>query len=129
MLFEVICVFMTAVWFKIVSRIDICMNVIRARQATLDTEAASIQELLNDSAELRKKWQGVWNEALQTHLTLALMLSLDLRRNVSVGKGKGAYYRTFIFYAIVDAIIGGLVVRCNAVKRIKGFFGSKNDLM
>jgi len=69
---------MSAVWFKVVSRIDICTNVIQARQATLDTEVANIQELLKDSTELRKKWQAVWNEVLQTHLTLALRLSFLL---------------------------------------------------
>jgi len=45
-----------------------------------------------------------------------------------VGKGKEsfqeAFYRIFIFYAITDNVIGGLIVRCNVVKRIK-----KNDLM
>jgi len=39
---------MSAVLFKILSRMDICMKVLQARQATLDTEVANIQELVND---------------------------------------------------------------------------------
>jgi len=37
-------VFLSAVWFKIISRIDIFMNVIQTRQATFDTGVANIQE-------------------------------------------------------------------------------------
>ena len=37
-----VCVFMSAVWFKILSRVDICMKVIQARQATLDVELANV---------------------------------------------------------------------------------------
>ena len=33
-----------------------------------------------------------------------------------------AYYMTFIFYVIIDNVIGGLILRCNAVKRIKERF-------
>jgi len=33
-----------------------------------------------------------------------------------------AYYRTFIFYANIDNVIGGLIMRCNAVKCIKERF-------
>jgi len=53
---------MSAVLFKILSGIDICMKVIQAKQATLDTEVANIQELLKDLPELRNNWQAVWNE-------------------------------------------------------------------
>jgi len=53
-----VCECMSAVWFKILSRIDICMKVIQARQATLDTEVANIPELLEDLAELRHNWQS-----------------------------------------------------------------------
>jgi len=35
---------------------------------------------------------------------------------------KNAYYMTFIFYTIIDNVIGGLILRCNAVKRIKERF-------
>jgi len=46
MLLEIICLcFMSAVWFKIISRIDIFMNVIQTRQATFDTGVANIQEV------------------------------------------------------------------------------------
>jgi len=38
------------------------MKVTQARQATLDTEVANIQQLLNDLAELRNNWQAVWNK-------------------------------------------------------------------
>ena len=57
-----VCAFTWAVWFKILSKIDICMKVTQARQATLDTEVANIQQLLNDLAELRNNWQAVWNK-------------------------------------------------------------------
>jgi len=43
-----VCVLMSAVWFKILSRIDISMKDIQPRQATLDTEVANIQKLLKD---------------------------------------------------------------------------------
>jgi len=41
-----ICVFKSAVWFKILSKIGTSIKVIQLRQAILDTEVASIQELL-----------------------------------------------------------------------------------
>jgi len=37
-----VCVFMSVVLFKILSRTDICMKVIQARQTTLDAEVANI---------------------------------------------------------------------------------------
>jgi len=43
-----VCVFMSAVWFKILSRIDISMKDIQPRPATLYTEVANIQKLLKD---------------------------------------------------------------------------------
>jgi len=84
-----VCVFMSAVWFKILSRIDIWMEVIQARQATLDTEVGWIQELVKDLAELRNSWQAVWNEVTTIAFNLGIDIklppgrSLDLRRNVS----------------------------------------------
>jgi len=114
------------------------MKVIQARQATLGTEVVNIQKLLKDLAELRQNWQAVWNEATTVASNLGIEIKLPargnsaLRRNVSVGKGKEsvqeAYYRTFIFYAIIDIVIGGLIMHCNAVKRIKerfdvGYYG------
>jgi len=57
-----VCAFMWAVWFKILSKIDICMKVTQARQATFDTEVANIQKLLNDLAGLRNNRQAVWNK-------------------------------------------------------------------
>ena len=39
---------MSSVWFKILSRISICMKVIQASQATIDVEVTNIQELLHD---------------------------------------------------------------------------------
>jgi len=52
--------------------------------------------------------------------------SSALRKNASVGKGKKsfqeAFCRTFIFYVIIDNAIGELIMRCNAVKRIKERF-------
>jgi len=103
-----VCAFMSAVWFKNISRIDICMKVIQARQTTLDTEVANIQEL-KYLAELRNNWQAVWNEVTTDASNLGIEIklpprgSLDSRKNVSVGKEKEsfpeAFYRTFIFYA------------------------------
>jgi len=112
---SIVCVFMSVVWFKIISRTDICMKVIQATQATLDTEVANIQELLKDLAELRNIWQAVWNEVTTVASNLGIEIkfppggTLDLRRSVSVGKGKKsfqeAYYRTFIFYASVVQLL------------------------
>jgi len=65
----------------------------------------------------------VWNEFttvasnLGIEIKLPLGVSPDLRKNVSDGKGnesfQEAYCRTFIFYAIIDNDIGGLIVHCN----------------
>jgi len=100
---------MSAVWLKILSRTDVSMKVIQARQTTLDTEVANIQELLKDLAELRNNWQAVWSKVTTVASNLGIEIkrppggSLALRRNVSVGKGKEsfqeAYYRMFISYA------------------------------
>ena len=54
-----VCACMSAVCFKILSIIDICMKVIQARQAALDTEVANIQQLLKDLTELQNSWQAV----------------------------------------------------------------------
>jgi len=43
-----VCVFMSAAWFKILSRIDISMKDIQPRQATLHTEVANIKKLPKD---------------------------------------------------------------------------------
>jgi len=89
-----VCECMLVVWFKILSRIDICMKVIQARQATSDTEVANIQKLLKDLAELRHNWQSVLNEATTVASNLGIEINLPprgssaLRRNASVGKGK-----------------------------------------
>jgi len=93
--------------------------------SNIDTKVGYNQEP-KDLAKLRNNWQAVWNEVttiasnLGIHIKLPPGGSLYLRNNVSDGKGKEssqeAYYRTFIFYAIIDNVIGGLTVRCNAVK-------------
>jgi len=111
------------------SRIDICMKVVQARQATLDAEVANVQERLKDLVEMRNNWQAVWNEVttVASNLDIEIKLSsgrrLDVRRHVSVGNGKESFpeacYMTFIFYAIIDNVIGGQIVCCNVVKRIK----------
>jgi len=69
-----VCVIMSAVWFKILRRIDTCMKVIQAKQATLHTEVADIQEMQKDLAELRNNWQAVWNEVT----TVTFNLGIDI---------------------------------------------------
>ena len=72
-LFDVIfCVFMSAVWFKILSRIDISMKDIQPRQATLDTEVTNIQKLLKDLNWIAKQLASCveWS-----NLSFALRLS------------------------------------------------------
>jgi len=81
---------MSAVWFKILSRIDNCMKVIQARQATLDTEVCYIQELLKDLAELRNNWQAVWNEVT----TVASNLGINNSNNNDILlRTHGPYHR------------------------------------
>jgi len=66
---------MSAVWFKILSRIDISMKDIQPRQATLDTEVANIQKLLKDLNWIAKQLASCveWS-----NLSLALRLSFLL---------------------------------------------------
>jgi len=71
-----VCAFMSAVWFKILNKIDICMKVIQVRQATLDTEVANIQQLLEDLAELRNSCQAVWSEVTTVASNLGIEIKL-----------------------------------------------------
>jgi len=66
----------SAVWFKILSRIDICMKVIHVMQGTLNTEVANIQEILKDLDELRNNWQAVWNEVTTVASNLGIEIKL-----------------------------------------------------
>ena len=58
-----ICVPMSAVLYKIWAAIDICSEVIQARDATLYLELSNIEALLEDLMKLRSNWKGIWNEA------------------------------------------------------------------
>ena len=48
---------MSAVWYKILAAIDICNNVIQARDATTDVELSHIETLLEDLLKLRSNWK------------------------------------------------------------------------
>jgi len=104
---------MSAMWFKILTRIDTCMKVIQARQATLDTEVGYIQELLKYLAELQNNWQAVWNKVATVASNLGIEIklppggSLDLRRNVSAEKRKKAFKKHIaeLLYSLLLLII------------------------
>ena len=81
---------------------------------------------------MRNNCQAVWNKVTTVASNLGIEIKLPpggssaLRRCVSFEKVKksfqGAYYRTFIFFAIIDNVIAGLTVRFIVVKRIKELF-------
>ena len=127
-----VCVFMSAVWFKILSRVDICMKVIQARQATLDVELANVDELIKDLLELRNNWQCIWNERNVVACNLGIELKLPPGGNAALRSNESSnrrtegfvetYYKTNIVYAIIDSVVGGLTVRFEALKCITNRF-------
>ena len=127
-----VCVFMSAVWFEILNRVDICMKVIQARQATLDVELANVDELIKDLLELRNNWQCIWNEINVVACNLGIELKLPPGGNAALRSNESSnrrtegfvetYYKTNIVYAIIDSVVGGLTVRFEALKCITNRF-------
>lgn len=71
-----VCILMSVLWFKILARVDICMKVIQARDATLDVEVKNIESLITDLKSLRDKWDQLWKEATSVASSLDVEVKL-----------------------------------------------------
>ena len=137
-----ICLLMSAIWYKVLSAIDICNKVIQARDATLDVEVSNIEALLENLMKLRSNWKAIWNEAKEVALNLEIEIKYVSGRGHASRKRKmmhdesstpeanleemndaddspeEAYFRKTVFYVLIDNVIAGLTVRFDAVKRL-----------
>ena len=84
-----ICVLMSAVWYKILTAIDICNKVIQARDTTLDVDVSNIEVLIEDLVKLRSNWKAIWNEDKEVSLNLKMEIKYVRERVHVTGKRKG----------------------------------------
>ena len=137
------CIIMSSIWYKILVQIDFCNKVIQARNATLDVEVDNINHLLRQLLELRNKWKDIWSESKNVAMNLDIEVKLSRGRGganrkrarvVGEPEDQGftdlnedetmeeSCFRRFVFYVVLDSVIGGLTVRFKAAQSISDKF-------
>ena len=139
-----ICGLLSTVWCKILSAIDICINVIQARDAIMDVEVSIIETLLEDLMKLQSDWKGIWNEAKEATLNLKMENKfchehrhVDRKRqkmhddtstseanmaemNDTDDSPEEAYLCKTVFYVLIDNVATRFTVCLNADKKLAG---------
>lgn len=129
------CVIMSSIWIKVLAAIDLRNKVLQARSATLDIEVSNIDDLLKELMFLRQQWPSLLAEAKTVADEIGIPIAFPVKRK---RKRKRFFdeklyaddssnntedtFKNEVFYVLIDAVIGGITTRFNAVKKITGTF-------
>ena len=132
------CVLLAAIWFKILSAIDIRNKVLQARNATLDVEVRNVESLIDDLKYLRDQWSNILSEAKIVVSQLGIAADLpstkrtcfydELRSEEIHDRNEETVFRQDVFNVLLDSVILGLTTRYSAANEIISFLWQYRDM-
>ena len=125
---------LAAIWFKILSNIDLRNQIIQSRGISLETEISLISDLCMELRQLRDMWPGILSEARHVATSLGITPSFPEKRvrkrkrfhdevvdesaKTTNEFNEEADFRINVFYCTVDYIVTDLEQRFTVVKGI-----------